>query len=104
AELAVPDFAAVSRHDQAVERRAPRATWRRRRAPDLGLAVAGIEVTHGVVADVGEPDPILAVGQKLVLVAEAQVVDAGGPAVGRDEAPRAPLQPLDIEMRDDAVE
>src|SRR5690606_7027758 len=104
AELAVPDLAEVSGHDQPVERGAPRASRRRRRGPDLRRRALGIEVADGVVADIGEPDAAAAIGQKLVLVAEAEVMDAGNAPVVRHEAPRAPREALDVEMRDDAVE
>src|SRR5690606_28802344 len=76
AELAVPDLAPVLRHDQPVERGASGTAGGRRRGPDLGSPVARIEVADRVVADIGEPDTAVRVGQELVLVAETQVVDA----------------------------
>src|SRR5690606_30002637 len=62
AELAVPDFAEVSGHDQAVQRGAAGASRRWRRRPELGCAALGIEVTDGVVADVREPDSSFTIG------------------------------------------
>src|SRR5690606_7774290 len=83
AELAVPDLVPVVGHDQPIQRRASRALRRGRSRPDLGLAVARIEVADRRVADIREPDAPFPIGQQLVLVSEAEVMDAGAAAVLR---------------------
>src|SRR5690606_7135179 len=95
-ELAVPDLAEVASHDEPIERGAPRPSRRRRCVPDLRLAACGIEISDRGVADVGEPNPALPIRHKLVLVAEAQIVNAGNAAIVRHEMPRAPRHALDV--------